>query len=136
MLWREARAVVLGQFAAVADAQQHIMRHDHVALFETAVIGRDKGNVCRDGRVEQHRLGAALNNKPVTLQFDIDASRKGLHERGKPLIDKRRLALGSRRADEPVHRASGQQDHPLIVLCKRFQLDHRIIAALHIEKGP
>ena len=76
-------------------------------------------------------------SQDFTLGFTLTAEEAGRNAFSSELLfTNTRSALGSRCADEPVHRASGQQDHPLIVLCKRFQLDHRIIAALDLEKGP
>ena len=136
MLGRKARPVILGQLAAIADTQKHIMRHDHVAFFKTAVIRGHQRNIGTDRRVQQHRLGAPLGIEAVTLQLDIDTARKRFLERGKTFINQRRLPLGSRRANETPHRPAGKQDQALAVTSERFQPDHRIIAALDLEKGP
>ena len=136
MLGRKARPVILGQLAAIADTQKHIMRHDHVAFFKTAVIRGHQRNIGTDRRVQQHRLGTPLGIEAVTLQLDIDTARKRFLERGKTFINQRRLPLGSRRANETLHRTAGKQDQTLAVTSERFQPDHRIIAALDLEKGP
>ena len=136
MLGRKARPVILGQLAAIADTQKHVMRHDHVAFFKTAVIRGHQRNIGTDRRVQQHRLGAPLGIEAVPLQLDIDTARKRFLERGKTFINQRRLPLGSRRANETPHRPAGKQDQALAVTSERFQPDHRIIAALDLEKGP
>ena len=136
MLGRKARPVILGQLAAIADTQKHMMRHDHVAFFKTAVIRGHQRNIGTDRRVQQHRLGTPLGIEAVTLQLDIDTARKRLFEGGKTFINQRRLPLGSSRANETLHRPAGKQDQILAVTSERFQPNYRIIAALDLEKGP
>ena len=135
MLGRKARPVILGQLATIADTQKHVMRHDHVAFFETAVIRGHQRDIGTDGRIQQNRLGAPFGIKAMTLQFHIDTARQRIRERGKPFSDKRRLTFGSCSADKAVHRAAGKQDQSYAVSTKCLQLDHRIIAALNLEKG-
>ena len=131
----KARAVFLGQLAAVADADKHIMRGDHLAAVETAVIGRHKRKPGGKRRLKKDRLGALLCRQPMPLDLDIETVGKCGFQRGDPVIDKRGLPLGGGGPHEPLQRPAGQQDQPVAILRQRIQPNDRVIAALDLEEG-
>ena len=72
VLGRELAALAVGQQPALGDAQQRVVRLVILAGGEERLVGRDKRNAARIGKLDQGRLRRPLGRHAVALQFDIE----------------------------------------------------------------
>ena len=134
MLGGETRPVLLGQLAAIADTDQHIMRHRHLAAVKAAVIGGDQRQTGGQRQIQKDRLGALFAGKTMTLKFDIDTARQSGLQRGETLGYQRGLSLGGGGTDKSIQRTAGKTDQPLLIRDQIIKCDDRVIAALDLKQ--
>ncbi len=134
MVRRQAPPLALRQIGPLGDAQQRVVRLEHVRVGEEHVVGGDERQVVPEREVDEGRLDPLLLGQPVAHQLDVEAVRKHAGETGERRLRRGGLTLGQRARDGPGRPAGERQQ----ALAERLDLRRgnlRALRPLGVEEG-
>ena len=106
VLRRQLAALAVGDQPAFGDAEQRVVRLVVVTRGEKRLVGRDKRQAARIGKLDQRRLGQPFRRHAVALQFDVKAITEQALQRFAARLRERALAA-------PIARSSGPPGPPV-----------------------
>src|SRR5207248_10589285 len=127
--------LVVGEQPAFGDADQGVVRLVILALREERLVRRDQGDAVCVGKLDERRLGMALDFVAVALQLDIEAVAEEPPQRMEPRGGK--LALPRR--DGAVERTRGaarERQEAVRLAVERGEIEMRPLTGGRSQIGP